>query len=70
MLEIIATIFSILGAGFNARKRIEGLIFWCVANPLWIIYGFISKQYFLTLNFTVYFIITLYGLYYWKKIKK
>ena len=36
-LAAIATIFSMTGTIFNARKKISGFIIWIVADALWFI---------------------------------
>jgi len=65
MLTKIATILSVLGAILNANKQISGFYLWTISNILWIIYGYRSKQKYLTITFITYLIITLYGIWNW-----
>ena len=67
MIDIIATILSICGAVLNAQHRIFGFYIWIVANTTWIIYGYMTGQIYLCITFLVYNIISVYGIYKWRK---
>lgn len=63
------TINSILGALLNARKRIEGFYLWAAGNLGWMIWALYNGIYSQAVLWLVYFIITVYGIYQWRKIK-
>lgn len=70
MIDIIATILSILGAIINAQEKIEGFYIWIVSNVLWTIYCIDSNQIPLGLTFIVYIGISAYGIKEWRKNEK
>ena len=67
MIDLIATILSILGAILNAKGMISGFYVWLVSNSLWMLYGGITNQSYIIATFFMYSIITLYGIDCWKK---
>jgi len=66
----IASLLSILGAIFNARKSIIGFWLWIVANFIWLIVSLIRKDYAQVILWITYIITSSYGIYCWSKEKK
>lgn len=66
MIDLIATILSILGAIVNAKHNIYGFHIWIVSNIIWIVYSAMTNQLWLMITFFVYSFISLYGIYHWK----
>lgn len=64
--EWTATVLSIIGALMNAFLLKEGFYIWGVANLIWIYFGLKNKHYGLALTFSVFFIINIVGVIYWK----
>jgi len=67
MLELIATIFSIIGNIFVIYKKWIGFVIWIISNLLWIIFGILNKHYWMIVLFIFYTIISIWGIYKWVK---
>jgi len=73
MIQIISwmlTIVSVAGAILNARKSIIGFYIWIISNVGWSILDFSVGLPAQGCLFTVYTIITGYGIYQWRKKEK
>ena len=69
-MEIISwllTTISLTGAIFNAKGNIWGFFIWVPVNIAWAVYDFIVGQPALASLFIAYTIITLFGIYTWRK---
>lgn len=66
----LLTILSVIGAIRNAQGKIDGFIIWLVSNSGWVVYDIVTNQPAQIALFSVYTIITIYGLYKWRKIKR
>ncbi len=69
LISIILTLTSIVGAIWNARGNIWGFYIWVPANLGWIAYDIVIEQYSQAVLFFVYTVITIYGIYQWRKHK-
>lgn len=71
-LEWIATILSLIGAIFIVEKQWQGYAFWLGGNTAWLILGFLTGMYGAVITFSVFNIISVYGMWEWrfKKVKK
>jgi nicotinamide riboside transporter PnuC len=70
MIEYIPWILSglsIIGAFLNARQRIEGFYFWLFANMAWIAFNIHIGLYGQVPMWVFYTIISVYGIYEWRK---
>jgi hypothetical protein len=67
LLGWIATGLSISGAILNAWKRVEGFYLWLIGNALWIWFGVVTHAPYIILLFSVYSLISLFGIYTWRK---
>ena len=70
----IALILSLVGAFFNARKKIVGFYIWTLSNIFWILLNVhlyiqgnpeVVSQ---IIMFLIYSILNFYGIYQWKKM--
>jgi nicotinamide riboside transporter PnuC len=68
-LSWIITALSVGGAIYNARGKVFGFYIWIVANIAWIAFDIYIKSYSQAALFAVYTIISVYGIYTWKKNK-
>jgi nicotinamide riboside transporter PnuC len=66
-ISLIAAGISVIGAIVNANKRIEGFYIWLTGNALWITHGLYTKDYGEILMFSIYTLISLWGIYTWRK---
>jgi nicotinamide riboside transporter PnuC len=69
-LSWIITILSLVGAIYNARGKIFSFYIWIIANLCWVAYDIYAKQYSQAVLFMVYTIISVYGIYNWRKQRK
>ncbi len=67
LIEWLATILSVIGVIFIARKNIIGFYIWIVSNFLWIYFGIVKESYGIITLFTIYLGTSIYGIYKWKK---
>ena len=63
----IAATLGIIGAILVSFKRIEGFYLWLIANPMWMYIGLRNDDYGLVVMFGVYTVITINGIWQWKK---
>ncbi len=63
------TVCSLTGAIFNARGNIWGFYIWIPANIAWVVYDFIVGQPAQATLFIAYTVISLVGVYTWRKNK-
>jgi len=67
LVEWFLTGLSLLGCWFNIQKSVTGWVIWSVANVGWII-SFLAKEMFAESTlFSVYLILSLYGIVKWRK---
>jgi len=66
MLEWMATILSLIGAGFIVKKKWQGYVAWFGGNTFWLILGIINKSYGQVLTFAIFNLLSIYGVYEWK----
>ena len=64
--EWAATCLSIFGAILNAFLIKEGFYIWGIANSIWVVVGIKSRMWGMALTFTVFLVINLIGIFYWK----
>jgi len=67
MIDIIATILSITGVFFNAKKNIYCWYIWIMSNILWIIYSIKTDQIPALIMWIVFFFANIYGYLQWRK---
>jgi len=67
LIVIYATILSIIGYIYVARKNILGFFIWLPANFIWILHFYLIKDFYATGLFTFYFFTSIYGIYKWGK---
>ena len=65
----VITILSITGIILNIHKRKECFIIWAVTNFSWMIYDFHIKAYEQSFLFLIYFLLAIWGLIKWGKVK-
>lgn len=70
MIDVYATIISIMGSYFNARRLKIGQHISKYGFILWISYGIKTSQISIIVTFTVFLIGTLYSIYHWKKLDR
>ena len=66
----IATGLSIIGVTLNIQKKVACFYFWTIANFIWIYLSYIKNDPAQTLLFTVYLILSIWGIFSWKKQKE
>ena len=64
-LELISAILGISGGILNVLKNKWGFALWVIGNTLWVIYGIVTKQYFLMLQYIVFVAIAIWGFKAW-----
>jgi len=67
MLDTIATVLSITGIFFNAKKSIYCWHIWVISNIFWIIYSIQTEQIPALVMWIVFFFANIYGYMQWKK---
>ena len=67
MIEIIATVLSIIGSVFVAVKLRAGFLFWIIANFLWVVFALSHGHLPMATLFVVYLITSIIGWFYWKE---
>lgn len=67
MISWLFATVSFVGAIFNARGNIWGFYIWIPANIAWVIYDFCIGEPAQAVLFIAYTIITIYGIYQWKR---
>jgi nicotinamide riboside transporter PnuC len=70
LISWILTTLSVIGAIRNAQGKIDGFYIWVVSNVGWVVYDIVTNQPAQIALFSVYTLITLYGIYKWSKKKK
>ncbi len=73
MLDVISWCvsgISVVGAVLNAKQKISGFVFWCVANVAWVVIDCSVGLYAQAALFGVYTGISLYGIWTWWRKKK
>jgi nicotinamide riboside transporter PnuC len=70
VISWILTILSVIGAIRNAQGKIDGFIIWLVSNSGWVVYDIVTHQPAQIALFSIYTVITIYGLYKWCKLKQ
>jgi nicotinamide riboside transporter PnuC len=61
---------AIIGTILNIKKMNICFFIWCFTNLAWCVIDFYKGIYFQSLQFFVYFILAIWGLYEWKFKKK
>jgi len=69
ILQYIGAILGITGALFVAYKNKIGFIIWLVGNASWFVYGILTKQWGVAIQFAIFWVIALLGLINWSKTK-
>ena len=64
-LNWVMTFLAVLGALLVARKEISGQIIWLFTNITFIVYNAYHRVYAYCFLFSVYLVITAYGVYFW-----
>ena len=70
MIQILSWVFAVIaivGAVLNARQSIKGFYLWLVSNTGFIVINFLIGMPAQATLFIVYNIITVYGIYQWRK---
>lgn len=67
IISWLITAISLTGAIFNAKGNIWGFYIWIPANIGWVVYDFAIEQPAQASLFIAYTIITLFGIYAWRK---
>ena len=67
IISWLITVLSLVGAIFNAKGNIWGFYIWVPANIAWVIYDFTIGQPAQASLFIAYTVITLFGIYAWRK---
>jgi len=70
MLELTATILSLIGNFLVARKNHFGFYIWILSNVVWIVFDMQHKMFSQMTMFIVYTALNIYGLYHWRKESK
>ena len=65
MFEWTLTILSIIGTWFNLQKRVAGWIIWTISNIGWVISFTIKGLFAEATLFTVYLVLSIYGIFKW-----
>lgn len=66
----IILVLAIYGAYLNSKKDIKGFYLWTVTNLYLLSWNFLIGEYFQSVLFSVYLLITVNGIRNWKKQKK
>ncbi len=64
-LEAISALLGISGAILNVLKNKWGFVFWVIGNILWVVYGFMTKQYFFMIQYIVFASVAIWGFKRW-----
>ena len=70
LISWILTTLSVIGAIRNAQGKIDGFYIWVVSNVGWIVYDIVTNQPAQIALFSVYAVISLYGILKWNKNKR
>ncbi len=60
-LQYPAMVLGILGAYLIAQKNRLGFMSWIIGNSLWVIFGFLTQQIGILIQFVVFLGIAIYG---------
>lgn len=69
LISWLFTFLSVLGAIYNAKKRVLGFYIWIAANIGWVAYDSIIGEWAQAALFLVYTGISVYGIIQWRKSK-
>jgi len=62
-LELLACVVSLMAAKLVAEKIYhQGFICHCAGDAIWVLYGFLTRQYFLAIMAIIFFHLSLKGL--------
>lgn len=70
LFEFINMCLSLVGAILNVLKNKWGFAFWIVGNISWLVYGFITKQYYFMFQYFIFAITATWGFIAWMKDDK
>lgn len=60
-------IIALTGAFLNVRGKWQGFLFWLISNAWWCWYNFNSDEYAQALLFGLFWFLSLYGIFQWRK---
>jgi hypothetical protein len=67
ILEVAAIVVSLLGYYLvslpDAKNQVMGFVLWLFSNGAWALYGFLTVDWMLCVQFAAFFIVTLFGIY-------
>ena len=70
IFELVSMIIGLTGTLLVTYKNKTGFIFWIFGNCLWLIYGFITKQYFFAFQYIIFTGLAIFGFLKWTKDDK
>jgi len=70
IIIFLITIFSLIGAVLNVKKKVAGFYIWVFTNSAWVIVDCYKGIYWQGALFSVYAILAIYGIREWRKDKK
>ena len=68
--EFINMCLSLTGAVLNVLKNKWGFAIWIIGNVSWLVYGYITQQYFFMFQYLVFALISTWGFIQWMKDDK
>lgn len=60
-------VLALLGVYLNARRKWQGFLFWLVSNAWWCWHNVTIGEYPQAVLFAIFWLVTLYGIYQWRK---